>query len=420
VVEEAKPHENDCFIWCDDSPGFGVRIYPSGKRGYVIQYRVPGHTRRARIGWHGILTVDEARKEAKALLGQVAKGGDPAAEHATRRHQVTVRALCERYLEEAGRGLVLGKGGGPKKPRTTLRDQSNIQGHILPLIGNRKVIDLTQADIYRFLRDVAVGKTARVAKTDKPRGKSIITGGRGAAARAVGLLGGILTFARSEGIIASNPVHGVRRPADQKRTMRLTPETYRRLGMALDEMRDQACNASITGAIWMLALTGARKSEIEQLRWTEIDEPGRALRLEDSKEGASIRPIGSPVFELLHRIQRQGPYVFPGRTPDRPYGGLQGAWERLKLRADLPKVTLHTLRHSFASTAADLGLSEPTIAAMIGHASGSISGRYIHHLDVVLIAAADKVAKYVQAYMRGETAEVVAFPTGDKAAAAER
>lgn len=271
-----------------------------------------------------------------------------------------------------------------------------------PLLGHRKVAELTRADVTRFMRDVASGRTASVRKTGKLRGKSIVEGGRGAAARTTGLLGGILSFAVSEGIIASNPVHGVKRPADQRRRARLTPETYRALGRALARMAEEGGNASAVTAVWLLALTGCRKGEVANLRWAEMDEDGCAFRLEDSKEGASVRPVGRPVFGLLAVTQHRGrgDYVCPGRNEERPYGGLPGAWKKLAKDAGLAGVTLHTLRHSFASVAADLGYAEATIAALLGHASGTVTGRYTHVLDSVLIAAADRVAQTVQGYMR--------------------
>ena len=87
-----------------------------------------------------------------------------------------------------------------------------------------------------------------------------------------------------------------------------------------------------------------------------------------------------------------------------PYGGLKGVWRGLLQRAELTGVTLHTLRHSFASVAGDLGYAEATIGALLGHASGTVTGRYTHVLDTVLIAAADRVAQAVLAYMTGEYA----------------
>ncbi|MBP0447840.1 tyrosine-type recombinase/integrase [Roseomonas sp. SSH11] len=405
VVEAAEVRASEYFIWCDELPGFGVRIYPSGRRGYLVQYRSSGRSRRAKIGLHGRLTVDQARKEAMALLGQVATGSDPAEERATRRASLTVRELCERYLAAAEKGLILGKGGDPKKTSTLVTDRSRITRHIVPLLGSRKVADLTLADVTRFMRDVSGGKTALVEKTDRLRGKSIVVGGKGAAARTVGLLGGILSFAVSEGVIPSNPAQGVRRPADGTRTARLTPATYRQLGRALEEAGAEGENPAALACLWFLALTGCRKGEGEGLVWGEVDEAGQALRLRDSKEGVSVRPLGRAACDALPARPSSGGFVFAGRQAGTRYGGLPGAWERIARRAGLgEEVTLHTLRHSFASTAADLNYSDATVGAMLGHASGTMTGRYIHHLDEVLVAAADRVSGEIWRQMTGDEA----------------
>lgn len=405
AVEDAAPAAAEYFVWCDELPGFGLRVYPSGKRGYLVQYRAAGRTRRVKIGLHGRLTADEARREAKALLGQVAKGSNPAEDKATQRVTLTVKELCENYRAAVVKGLVLGKGGKPKKASTGVSDNSRIDRHIIPLLGNRKVIDLKTSDIARFMRDVATGKTAKVQKTDKLRGKSVVVGGTGAGSRTVGLLGGILSFAVSEGVIPVNPVQGVKRPTDQRKTVRLTAETYRQLGQALEQSALEAGSRQAIAAVWLLALTGCRRGEIEKLKWSEVDLEGNALRLEDSKEGRSIRPLGEAARAVLEGIARVegNPYVLVApRGEKKPYGGLSRAWDGLMERAGLQGVTPHTLRHSFASVAGDLGYSDPTIGAMLGHSSGTVTGRYIHHLDAVLIAAADKVAEAVRVMMSSE------------------
>src|SRR5439155_16873861 len=139
-------------------------------------------------------------------------------------------------------------------------DRGRVVRHIVPLLGNRRVTDLASADIVRFIRDVSSGKTAAVEKT-VPHGKAVVRGGRGTAARTVGLLGGILSYAVAEAIIALNPVHGVKRPADKRRNVRLAASDYLKLGSALNEFAEQSPKA--VKAIWLLALTAARRGEIE-------------------------------------------------------------------------------------------------------------------------------------------------------------
>jgi integrase len=280
----------------------------------------------------------------------------------------------------------------------------------VPLLGNRRVADLTSADIVRFVRDVSSGKTATVEKT-VPHGKAVVTGGAGTAARTVGLLGGILSYAVTEGIVGLNPVHGVKRPADKRRNIRLAASDYLKLGSALNELAE--CSPKAVKAIWLLALTGCRRGEIERLKWSEIDLHGKCLRLADSKEGASVRPLGSAALELLQQLtpSEDVEFVFPGSKRNAPYVGLPKVWTRIAKRAGLAQVTPHTLRHSFASVANDLGFTEPTIAAVIGHASGSVTGRYVHHLDAALVAAADRVSRSIDKMMNGEAADIIAFPS---------
>ncbi|WP_342167100.1 tyrosine-type recombinase/integrase [Methylobacterium sp. SD21] len=397
LVEAAEPNGRDYFLWCDDLPGFGVRVFASGRCSYLVQYRSGGRSRRVTIGLHGALTADEARREAKALLGEVARGQDPAEERATRRGSMTVAELCDAYLQATEKGLIMGKGGRAKKASTLYVDRGRIERHIKPLLGRRLVIELTQPDVQRFVRDIQAGKTATVVKTGF-RGKAVVEGGPGTAARTVGLLGGILSFAISERIITVNPVAGVKRPADRKRTRRLTVEEYGILGRALAQAKENRTERwQAVAGVRLLSLTGCRLSEIVKLRWSEVDVAGSCLRLEDTKEGASVRPLGKTAQAVLNALPRipGSPFVLPAARGDGSFASLSNALERIVDQTGLEAVSAHTLRHSFASTGGDLGYSDSTIGAMLGHAGHGLTSRYIHHLDAVLIAAADRVAMQV-------------------------
>lgn len=410
TVDDAELRPQPYFIWCTELRGFGVRIFRTGRKVYYVDYRNDaGARKRMAIGPHGVLTADTARRLALATLGEVVRGEDPAEERATRRNSLTVAQLCELYLKAADRGLIMGKRGRPKKESTLATDRGRIERHIVPLLGRKLVRDLVQADVNKFIRDVARGRTAKVEKTTKKRGKAIVEGGPGTAARTAGLLGGILSFAVSEGVIAANPARGAKRPADGRRDRRLTPAEYRALGKALDATGEDAEIAQAVAGVRLLALTGCRLGEVVKLRLEEVDTAGRCLRLADSKEGASVRPIGRRAVEILTATPRRKgcPYVLPGARGDGPFGGLPGAWRRIAAKAELQGVTPHTLRHSFASVAGDIGYSESTIAALLGHAAGSVTSRYVHHLDEVLLAAADRVAATVHDYMTGRRTNVI-------------
>lgn len=140
--------------------------------------------------------------------------------------------------------------------------------------------------------------------------------------------------------------------------------------------------------IRQIALTGCRRSEIIGLRWSEVDTNGSRLRLEDSKEGVSVRPVGLPTVEYLeeHRNSATCTYLFPEQDVDNAFGSFPNHWEQIFRNSALSYITPHVLRHSFASIGNDLGLSDITIAALVVHSKATVTSKYIHSLDTALIS----------------------------------
>ncbi|MCA0368181.1 MAG: integrase arm-type DNA-binding domain-containing protein [Proteobacteria bacterium] len=411
IVDAADVREKDYFIWDDELPGFGLRVFASGKRSYLIQYRAAGRTRRFTIGLHGIWTAETARQEAKVQLGRVAKGENPSEERQLDHQAITVKELCALYVADLNAGLILGKGGRPKKPSTIVTDAGRIERHIIPLIGTRRVKDLVKADINKVLKDIMAGKTRVSVKTKKLRGKAIVRGGAGTATRTVGLLGGILTYAVEAGIIDRNPAHGLKKPKDNVRNRRLTEAEYHILGNILRNAAETEKYAMTVDIIRQIAMTGCRRTEMIRLMRTEVDAAGSCLRLVDSKEGASVRPIGLPVVEYLEERCKDltGTYVFPGQGEDNAFGSFPNHWEQIFKDTSLADVTPHVLRHSFASIGNDLGFTEVTIAALVGHSKGSVTSKYIHSLDTALIMAADTISGYIKGLLDGVAFKQTAY-----------
>jgi integrase len=403
VVDMAAIKRVEYFIWDDSLPGFGLRVFPSGKRSYLVQYRAGGRTRRYAIGLHGVWTPETARREARILLGRVAQGDNPAEEKRLDAKSMTVKELCERYLADCERGLIPGKKGRPKRPSTLAIDRSRINRHIIPLLGNRKVKDLSSTDVTRFVRDVAEGKTKVDVKTRR-RGRAIVRGGIGTGTRGVGLLGGIFTYAIREGVIETNPAHGIRKVADAVRDRRLSDREYRVLGDILSGASTGLQFETVAKMIRAMALTGSRRGEIINLKGVEVDMGRSCFRLRDSKEGASIRPIGLPTIELLDPLlpENEAAFVFPGTEDGKPLVGFPKLWKKLLSGTPLADITPHVLRHSFASVANDLGFAEATVAALLGHSRGTVTSRYIHTVDTALVMAADAVSSYLNGLLDGK------------------
>ncbi|HJU20475.1 MAG TPA: tyrosine-type recombinase/integrase [Stellaceae bacterium] len=403
TVDTARPEEREFFLWDDDLPGFGLRVFPSGKRSYVVQYKLGGRhgrTRRISLGLHGKLTPDEARKKAAKLLGAVADGGDPAVERTEAKKALAIADLAALYLNE-------GPAEKPNKKASSWgADRSNIERHVKPLIGNKLIKTLTQADIARFQAEVAAGKSKADIKTKK-RGRAIVEGGRGTAARSLAVLGAMLEFAVRRKLLPANPAKGVRLLKGERKERFLSEAEMARLGDTLAAMEaEKSISATAAAAVRLLLLTGCRKSEILTLRWGWIDFERGCLRLPDSKTGAKVVPLAAAALEMLNELPRdpKSDFVLPAAKGDGHHVGLQKAWERVRVRANLPDVRLHDLRHSFASFAVADGNTLFMVGKVLGHKQARTTEVYAHLADDPVRAVADRTAARIAAAMKGNAA----------------
>jgi integrase len=173
---------------------------------------------------------------------------------------------------------------------------------------------------------------------------------------------------------------------------RLTDEEYAAFGSALRQAERAIWPAAVAAASF-LALTGWRSGEALGLRWAEIDIGRRTATLADSKTGRSVRPLSRAACYILRGLSHTGDLVFPATRGAGPMTGFRKLWNRIAKLGGLPaEITPHVLRHSFVSLANDLDYSEPTIATLVGHKKHTVTSRYVHSADAVLLAAADAVA----------------------------
>jgi integrase len=324
-----------------------------------VVFRTQEQTQRwMKLGRHPILTPSLARREAIRVLRAVTLGEDPAGERHALRNALTVAQLCDEYsARENG-----------KKATTLSSDKSRINLHIKPKLGKYRVTAVTSEIVEDFMRSMstATGK------------------------RTVGLLGAIFTYAQKRKLRPDNPVSAVEKPRDVKRTRRLSSEEYAQL----QKVVGSAPNSTVASVITMLAISGWRSGEVRFLKWAELDLPRQIATLSDTKSGMSVRPLSMEAIKLIEAQPKTSPFVF--ELNGEPVKNFSHRWKRLDMPSD---ISPHTLRHSFASLAADLGFSDNVIAGMLGHARSSITSRYIH-LEKALIEASDAVAQETLRLMR--------------------
>ncbi len=394
--------------------GFHLEAMSTGRKFYRLKWKLNGKQGRETLGEHGVLTVEQARVRAISLRGKLYDGENPAATRATevaaRLRAINLHDLIEKWLED-------GRPAAPSKRESSwTTDARKLRSHIVPLLGAKMAGEVTRADIENAQRKIAEGHTARDTKT-VARGRSILRGGAGIARSSVMSLSACYSWALSNGIVDDNPCLRVKKSKPRKMERFLTREEAMRLQHVLQEMElEAALDPLFADMTRLLLLTGARKSEIKDLQWSEVDFERRLIRLprERSKTGEKYIPLSETALAILKR--RRGPetprkskharvdvgslhkdrLVFPSRIGEGPAQGLQKAWERVRRRADLDGVRLHDLRHSFASFAAADGASLFLIGKALGHTQSQTTERYAHLRDDPLHAVAASVERSLQ------------------------
>ena len=352
---DALDAEKDTVFWDRELAGFGVRVYPSGSKVYIVQTRGPEGPKRVTIGRHGVITANQARRRAAAAIARIKAGENPGLSPAPRRESPTVAEVALRFLREHVEVRC--------KPATVVHYRTAIDRHIVPALGGVQIGALTPkqvADLHYGLRE-------------RPY----------TANHAVDTLSQLIRQAAAWGLVpeGANPRRQVQRYREGRRERFLTDVEFRRLGRVLDEMEaaGEAPVHAIAG-IRLLMLTGCRRNEVLTLRWEDVDLGAGELRLRDTKTGPRVVSLSPAAAEVLAAVPRVAgnPWVIAGHRPGARLSSLYNHWHRIRARADLEDVRLHDLRHSFASRALALGESLPAIARLLGHSQLRATARYAH------------------------------------------
>ena len=369
IVDAIEPQPTEFFIWDESIPGFGVRVMPSGRKSFVVQYRAGRRPRRMSLGPSTVLTCDQARTRAITIIAAVKNGEDPAADRAAKRNAATVSDLAERFDKEHIAVRL--------KASTAKEYRGNLRRFILPALGRLAVPEITRADVAKFHHDLRhIPYQAN---------------------RCLEVVSKMFVLAEMWGLRPdeSNPRKHIRKYPEEKRERFLSVAELRRIGEVLREMESEGVElSSAILAARLLILTGCRLGEIMTLKWEYIDFNERVLRLPDSKTGKKLVHIGAPAVEYLQDAQRidGNPWVITGTLTGKPLSDLQPFWQRVRARAGVKDVRIHDLRHTFASTAVASGQGLPMIGKLLGHTQVQTTARYAHLAADPVKNAADSVA----------------------------
>ncbi len=375
-VDAVRPQSKDAFLWDEDLTGFGLKVTPSGRKVYIAQYYLAGRKRRTRritLGQHGTVTPEEARSEAKRLLGIAASGKDPAAEKDAAREVPTVAEVGEQFIEQHVEAKL--------KPRTAVEYRHALTAYVLPVLADKPLDQLKRADIAKLHHSLA----------DRPY----------AANRTLAFLSKMMNWCEMVGLRpdGSNPCRHVEKYPEKKRERFLSESELATLGdtLAAIESENRATPWAVA-AVRLLALTGARLNEVLTLRWEWVDFDSGTIRLPDSKTGAKTIYLNPPALQVLNDVPRleNNPHVICGDKPGAHLVNLQKPWRRIRKEAGLDDVRLHDLRHSFASVAVAGGMSLPLIGALLGHSQPQTTARYAHLSADPLKAASAFVANKIE------------------------
>ena len=395
-------------VWDTKTTGFGVRIGKTSAT-YFYKYRDKcGRSKTHTIGRTKNISVSEARQLLDEFKPTVKLGNMPESKKYAK---FTVKEVCDKYIAEH-----------QMRESTRVLDKSRINRHVLPIIGGIRLADLTAQDIMDLQNAIATGDKKIVIAGYKnpanPHSYIKVTGGTGCAKRVMEMLKTILNFAEDHDMIAENPMNTRKFKKIKhatKETAYLEPDGYINLGYALrqKELEQKDNDAQSVNVIKLLALTGCRKNELLGLTWDRVNFAQQYFSFAQTKttDGQQNRIFGIAAKQLLEQMyaKRTNNFLFPSVTKAGTHRQdcLKALKEICKIKDNMgnlimhhtnpsSNLTLHGLRHSFATRCNDLDFSDVQIEGLLGHKKGDVEGIYAHNRSEKLIERANTVSNEIQ------------------------
>jgi integrase len=345
----------------DDLRGFGIRVYPSGRKSFFVSYRnVSGTKKRHTIGDFGLFTATQARGQAQEILADVRRGSDPQSEKQEKRGEITFEDLAARYLEHT-----------KDHKRSWKDDNQRMRDHVLPAIGKRKLSEITLSQLQRL--------HSRLKKEKSPATSN----------RVAALIKHVFTMAGKWSLIEISPAKNLTMFKEPPpRDIVLTPDQCRSL--------INACNADenvFAAALFKLAMfTGRRVGELLGAKWTDVDLDKGILTLPQTKAGERqfvyLNEPASAVLRTLPHLEGN-PYIIAGQAKGKPLNFYRRAWSRILKRTDIEPFPPHGLRHNYASMLVAEGVPLETVGHLLGHKNSITTRKYAHHRPDHLHRAAE-------------------------------